>query len=365
MFDVPPPAPPIVTVEARGTVQIQEWEPGIVRCGAEFVQPARLEQVLPVEHRTTGSIPRMLMQPVTIGFRIDASGRPLSIGPANSGGRPTIGFPGAADIEPALARSSFPAGAKADCRITYTPRFTRLEEASPDLLVRAGLFATQNGEVRAQIERRLAPPGATCPGNRALPRTLVFPEVERIARGSQGISYTSILFDIDGEGRPVNLRPLAGSGSAELDAEFRRAITASRFGAEPRTGCIAPFAVRPFGTLQAPPMPALDSLQTPGAKPCSGTLSEIPDIVFPRPFQQRGIEGWAVIRYSVAPWGEVGGIEVVAAQPAHAFGESARNLIRRAKAKEGPAYAGCLQRVVFELPDKDGTPGVRIRDTKD
>ena len=363
MFDVPPP-PPIVTIDGQvRKVYVVEMLPGVARCGAELVKPERLEKVFPVDQPSyDGSPPRL--RPVTLEFEIDGNGRPISI-KRSTDGAPVYAPGGSPDVEPALARSAFPKAPKVNCRLTYDPEATPIEEASPDQLVRLALFRSQPGPLRNRIGARLSPPGSTCVNAGPQPRTLVYPELEPIARRLKSVAYTSFLYDVDKEGRPVNVRPLAGSGHVELDAEVRRVITASRFKAEPKMGCLAPFFAQPREKLEAPPSPQMSALRPQDAPECKNVLSQIPEVSFPPPFQRRGIEGWAVIRYSVAPWGEVGGVEIVAAQPAHAFGESAQGLIRRAKANAGPAYAGCLQRIVFELPDKDEAPGVRIRDTED
>jgi TonB family protein len=365
MFDVPPPPPPIIVTDGQvRKVYVVEMLPGVARCGAELVEPERLEQVFPVDQPSFDGAPPRL-RPVSLEFEIDEGGRALSI-KRSTDGAPVYAPGGSPDAEAALARSTFPKSRKVNCRLTFNPEATSLEEASADQLVRLALFRSQPGPLRNRIGARLSPPGSTCVDAGPQPQTLVYPQLEPIARTLSSVVYTSFLYDVDGEGRPTNLRPLAGSGHAELDAEVRRAIAGSRFQAEPKSGCVAPFFAQPREELKAPPPPPMSALRPKDAPECKNVLSEIPEISFPAQFQRRGIEGWAVIRYSVAPWGEVGAIEVVDAQPAQAFGEAAQNLIRRAKAKAGAAYAGCLQRVVFELPGK-GEPsrGVRIRDTDD
>jgi TonB family protein len=368
LFDVPPPLPPsppplVVTRGQPAKLYVVEMVPGAARCGTELVRPERLEAVFPVEQPSyDGAVPRL--RPVAIDFEIDANGRPVSIKRSADGA--AISIPGASpDVEPALARSAFPKGRKLNCRLTFNPEATPLEAASADQLIRLGLFPGQSGPIRERIGKQLSPPGSNCISSAPQPRVLVYPEIEPIARTLNSVTYSSFLYDIDAAGRPVNLRPLAGSGHAAFDAEVRRAITESRFKAEPKTGCIAPFYAQPRDELEAPLGPPLSALRPKGAPECKNALSEIPEVSFPQPFQRRGIEGWAVIRYSVAPWGEVGAIEVVEAQPAYAFGESARSLISRAKATPGAAYAGCLQRVVFKLPDKGEVPGVSVRANED
>ena len=77
---------------------------------------------------------------------------------------------------------------------------------------------------------------------------------------------------------------------------------------------------------------------------------------FPEPFRRRPFEGWAVVRYDVAPWGATGNIEVLASEPAAAFGEQAKRVIASAtKAPLSSGMAGCVDRVLFRLPEGTGT----------
>lgn len=64
-----------------------------------------------------------------------------------------------------------------------------------------------------------------------------------------------------------------------------------------------------------------------------------------------------MVRFDVAPWGEIGNIKVLEAQPAKAFGDSALGLLRSAKAAPVPrGYVGCLVPVRFKLEGGVATP---------
>jgi TonB family protein len=77
----------------------------------------------------------------------------------------------------------------------------------------------------------------------------------------------------------------------------------------------------------------------------------MPPIGFPPEFERRGIEGWAVVRFDIAPWGGVGNVAVVAAEPAAAFGQQAVQIVGAArKAPSARGYTGCMARVLFKLP---------------
>ena len=76
-------------------------------------------------------------------------------------------------------------------------------------------------------------------------------------------------------------------------------------------------------------------------------------LVFPDPWRRRAIEGWAIVTFDVAPWGEVGNTRVVASEPAAAFGEQAVRLLRGAtKPASATGYSGCFERVRFVLDAK-------------
>jgi TonB family protein len=70
---------------------------------------------------------------------------------------------------------------------------------------------------------------------------------------------------------------------------------------------------------------------------------------FPEPYRRRAIEGWAVVTYDVAPWGEINNIQVKASQPSADFGAQAVTVLRSARVKPGPGAVGCVERVRFVM----------------
>nr|WP_246586786.1 TonB family protein [Stakelama flava] len=73
---------------------------------------------------------------------------------------------------------------------------------------------------------------------------------------------------------------------------------------------------------------------------------------FPAGFRRRAIEGWAVVRFDVAPWGETGDVEVIASEPADVFGDAAKTIVSQARLpKSDASRIGCVERVRFKLPD--------------
>jgi TonB family protein len=80
-------------------------------------------------------------------------------------------------------------------------------------------------------------------------------------------------------------------------------------------------------------------------------------LVFPENFRRRSIEGWAVIRYDVAPWGQTGNVRVAEAQPAAGFGDAARSIVQLSTRRPSAyGYTGCLELVRFVLPPRDARP---------
>ena len=70
---------------------------------------------------------------------------------------------------------------------------------------------------------------------------------------------------------------------------------------------------------------------------------------------RRRIEGWAVVRYDAAPWGEIGNVTVLAAQPSADFGTQAQVVLRSAKvAPSESGFTGCVERVRFVMPPESG-----------
>jgi outer membrane biosynthesis protein TonB len=68
-----------------------------------------------------------------------------------------------------------------------------------------------------------------------------------------------------------------------------------------------------------------------------------------------------VVRYDVAPWGGTGNIEVLASEPADAFGEAAKRVIAGATRPPSTTGAtGCVDRVRFKMATPDGEPGQEV-----
>jgi outer membrane biosynthesis protein TonB len=79
----------------------------------------------------------------------------------------------------------------------------------------------------------------------------------------------------------------------------------------------------------------------------------MPTLRFPQGFQERSIEGWAIIGYDIAPWGATGNVRVLAAEPTDMFGEEARSIVTGARQAASQAgRSGCVDIVRFVMPNK-------------
>lgn len=281
---------------------------------------------------------------VTLRFRIDDSGRPLSIGIAGPGY-----VPNGTDLAPALAASRFAAGtARRDCTIEYRRAATPLAQADIADLIRYTLDPDDGRLPRAGWDR-IAPQGGDCL-REPRPATLLraFPDFARIP-GTPGERQWSLSrFDLDAKGRPVGVRTVAGTGDTALDTASRKAVAASRFVAGKRTGCVYPYW-REAAMIAAPAAPDTASF---GAAPkCpAGPWVQPPRLTYPRAWSRRSIEGWAIVQYDVAPWGETGNVRALASEPADAFGEQAVEVVRSARrAPSATGASGCIEKVRFAI----------------
>jgi TonB family protein len=285
---------------------------------------------------------------MSLAFTIDDDGRTRDI-------RTTRPFGGADDdaIQASLAAWRFPAQAAKDCRLTVRWRTTRLDKAETSDLLRYFAVTRTTGPLRDAVARKLGGPGADCDRRGRPPRLMAFPDFKAGRRPpSGGRTWTVVRWNVDEEGRATDVETLGSSGDADLDAEGRRAVgeTLLRPG-PPLTGCVYNF-YRVGETLPAPPIPPErdDPLQK-----CPDEIGDRftarPNPDFPESFRQRAVEGWALVRFDIATWGEIGNVEVVEAQPAAVFGEQARRLVQSSRAT--PAFdAGvrCVVPVRYRLP---------------
>jgi len=349
----PPPAPhagptppfappPVIGVQpARSPQLLLAWMPGEVRCDGTAVAAAIMRRPLTT---LMWQVPEG-SRTVTYRFRIDATGRPLSI--ARDGG----GYAAQAeDIAPSLAASRFPAADRRDCAITYTARTTPLA-AAPVADLMSYAVTPLTGPLPRAGWNRIMPAGADCrtiPAPRILLRA--YPDFDRLPATPGVRGWSMVGYDLDARGRPVRARTLEGTRNPALDAAAVRAVRASRFTPGARTGCLYPYWQNP-ATIAPPPLPdRIGTADTANHCP-AGEWVYRPTPVYPRAWHARGVEGWAIVAFDVAPWGEIGNVRAIASEPAAEFGQEALRLLRGArKAISTTGHVGCVERVRFAMP---------------
>lgn len=321
-----------------------------ITCGGETVAPLHAQTFAPMAappHQGPDAAARR----GDLAFAIDAEGRTHAIRPApgGAGGDPTA--------QATLAAFRFAPGlARSDCVASLRYQPVSLDEAEAPLLLRYFAVTRTNGDLRDRIARRLAGPDANCMDAPRRPRTASFPDFEKGTRPPPGgYSWTVLRWNVDAEGNARDVEILGSSGDADLDAEGLRAVSETTlYPGAPRTGCVYNF-FRRGPSLPAPALPSRedydDPLQTCPAE-VGARFAARPDLTYPRAFRERGVEGWALVRFDFATWGQIGNVEVIEAEPAAVFGEEARRIVQGGRAEPGfEAGVRCVVPVRFVLPD--------------
>jgi TonB family protein len=349
-----PQSAPVVSAGPATTQVLIDLVPGEVRCGEEVAAPVSLARPIP---GTAIVQPQQTVAPFDLKFRIDERGQPIGIVAAPRDVRGVYVNP--SDLQPALAASRFAPGAvREGCTIRYTAVVRPVIDAPIELVYRYLALPHDRSWFEPAIQERARTAGGTCFEGGA-PNVLLrgFPDFDRIPQPPGALSMTMVAFDIDAAGKPTRIRTATSDGNAALDAAGRSAIAKSRFGAgSPRTGCTYPYYRRQQSPLRPPEMGSIDAFRPAGSgsgcDESEGRWALPPRMTFPEPFRRRGIEGWAVVRYDVAPWGQTGNVTVLASEPAAAFGDQARGIVAAAKRPPSERGAsGCVERVVFKLPE--------------
>jgi len=341
----PPPAPPVIEVPPIGPGMparvLITWSAGPVRCDGVVRTPTVPINPYPLLgwrniRSTSGD--------VAIDFAIDASGRTMQI----SGDMTNRAY--AADLKPAVAVARFAAGAPAqNCRVTLSLQNRSLEEV-PIAEVARYAAGPRNGPVEREVIDRLKPTGTDCFDPRLEPRVIYFPDLKSLPAQPGQLLWSLAGFDVDATGKTVRTGIIASAGNAAIDKAVLAAITKSRFAPVSRHGCLSPHT-RPVDRLAAPEFP-------PSKNPCDEPVNwrVPPRLQYPDAYRRRSVEGWALIRYDVAPWGAVGNFSVVASAPSDDFGTAGILTLRNAALPErASGMKGCLARVRFVIAP-DGTP---------
>jgi TonB family protein len=359
---VPPPPlppPPIVSIGGDSSPALLSFRAGRARCqdGEEVL----LLNEPPLPQVTSLGRDMPAPKPVMLRFRIDSTGRPLSIEeePRLAGSGPYYNH---RDSAAALAASRFRAGReRSGCTIAYEVSAEPLDRADPATLYRfMALQPPPAFDARRAIFERAIPPGSDCFRDPRLNvRLRAYPAFEEIPQAPGTLSYSFLAFDLDSGGRPQNVRLLGSGGNSELDRQSLDAVRRSRFSPIAKRGCTYSYWRRQTDPLAPPDSPEPDSYREETASCPKGDVSwaYMPPLRFPAEFERRAIEGWAIVRFDVAPWGGVGNVRIVAAEPAAAFGQQAVEIVSGArKPASGQGYSGCVARVVFRMPAAGESP---------
>ena len=345
---VPPPAadvpmPPMPIDRQR----FVSFSPGAIDCGGVAVVPDRREEPYPsVGFAYSNDQPLPATGFYRLRFSIDGSGRPEDIAVDKDDLPHWIDR---SDIMPAFAAWHFAAGApRQGCVIAFAIHDYPISAAPPAEAMR--YFAMKGGD-RDLFERTI-PKGSTCfQPNAPAELVRVWPDFETIPQPPGTRSFTMIGYDINRHGKPIHVHVVASDGNRVLDAKGVAAMKRSRYVNGARSGCTYPFRRTPIAPLKAPPSPDVAAFRPPDAD-CDGVgaWTNLALTTFPEAFRKRSIEGWAIVQYDVAPWGETGDFKVLKAEPAEAFGTQAIETIRRStKPSSKRGYTGCVDKVAFKM----------------
>lgn len=342
LASVPAPA---VNVPALSQ-QLLAWQPGEIRCDGQAITDATMRR----PDLALAATDPQRVRSIAYRFAVDDTGRPHSI---TREGDAFVPF--AQDIGPALAASRFPAGAKrAACTVRYTPQFDPLARAPIADLAAYSIFPAGPKLPKAGWDR-LGAVGNCRDRPRPAPLLRAFPDFSKVAATPGVRDWSLVAFDTDADGRPVDARVAHGTGNADLDAAAVDAVRASRFTGGARTGCLYPYW-RAAGRLTAPDKPDEDQIRPADTRcPAKVEWATRPNSSYPPAYRQRAIEGWAILSFDAAPWGEIGNIKVLDAQPSADFGQQAIQILRSGRvAPSAQGATGCVETVKFKMPDHYG-----------
>jgi TonB family protein len=354
----PVPAAPGVRPGAPPEQQLLRWvmSPALCSGGQAGVSAQQVVRAPDPQLGLGWDIPGQ-RRTMTLDFRIDASGRPLSIVRRIPSGNGYV--PDAQDVMPAFAASRFhPGGERVGCTVTFTASLTPVAVAPLADVMAYAVFPI--GGRATPIGDRIRAAGGDCfdPAPAVLLRA--FPDFKRLPDQPGYPSWSMTGYDLDSAGKPVRVRTLAGTATPELDAAARASVARSRFERGARTGCSYPY-YKTATLLPPPAAPEEDAVRPADATcPRDHVWDRKPVLSYPSPYSRRSIEGWAMIAYDVAPWGQTGNVRVLQSEPTAEFGDAAMQMIRNATFKQGGGgYVGCVDRVLYRmrktgLPPADG-----------
>lgn len=279
-------------------------------------------------------------------FSINAEGRVTDL--KGGGG----GFWSEDDQIAIIASWRFAPGAPlSGCSLDAAPTVTPLAETPPAKLFE--IVAAEGRNAVPAVHEALNAQGDCYKGARRRPDTWAYPDTRPFDDKSVDPPWVAITYDIDAKGATRNIKAVVQHGDPALAQAATAAIAKGRFLPGPaRVGCRAFVKARP--KLSAPPArPDIKTFERPEDQ-CDLTREQMnlsTPMAFPPAFARQRVGGWAIVRFDVAPWGEIGAVEVLAAQPTQAFGSPAQILVRQARPKPRPTgYHGCIVPIIYAIP---------------
>lgn len=326
-------------------LQIMSWDAGEVTCanGATFAADTIPPRIPDRTFRPPENQSRVIYS-----FTLGEDGQALSIREADGYSLPLYG----ADLAPALAAAQFSPQSRATiCEVTFTQTKTPYTKAPLADLVTHLIHSRRRPLPRNTWERFVT---GNCSDARKRQLERHTPDYRKLSKLPGDNQWVMISYDIDEEGVPTRFETIGTSGNPALEAASRTALSDSRWvDGDPRTGCWR-YDFTAADVIEAPQAPDLAQYgQWPDQCEADDRWARKPRLTYPKPFERRGIEGWAVFRYDVASWGEIGNVELLDAQPANAFGEAGKKVLMSAEYnKVEGGLTGCVEKVIFRLPKK-------------
>lgn len=286
-------------------------------------------------------------------FTVNAEGRALDIR------RLTSSFADADAVIAAFAGWRFEAGSPiAGCRVSIPTRRAPIQQAGRATLFEIIAFERRN--TPSAVREAVSKAGSCGAGARRLPKTIAYPDLRRFNGRDLNPAWAGVVYDIDADGMPRNVRVDSQGGDPALADGAAAAVAASRYlPGKPVEACYGTFAAEPRET-PAPSRPKTVTALPEGEKAandCPVTREQLNLPAFknyPRAYAARKVAGWAYLRFDVAPWGQIGNIQVVDSQPSAAFGQAALSMLWTARPKPpAEGYRGCILPVIYNIPETE------------
>ncbi|MET3665536.1 energy transducer TonB [Caulobacter sp. 1776] len=251
-----------------------------------------------------------------------------------------------------LASWRFAPGAPAqDCKLPLVATVTPLEAASPAQLMQA--MIAEGRAAPPELRKALDALGDCTRMPRRRPQTVSYPDLRAFGDRTVDPAWAGVTYDVDAEGAVRNVAIVTRHGEPAFADTAAASVAESRFqSGSPRRGCHAVFRARPKAS-PATAHPKDSAFERPGDA-CALNEKELvlPESKpYPPAYAARRVGGWAIVRFDVAPWGQIGPVEVLASQPTPAFGVAAVELMQGVRPK-APAsgYRGCVMPIVYAIP---------------